>query len=174
MELVADIRVRDIGAKWGWNGVDNGCLDFNMVRIPRENLLNRIGDVDQHGKYSSEIASPGLRFGKTLEALVFGRLIYCFGPTRALEVSTLIACRYAHQRKQFGRLIWNYSTHSSRMVPIIAKTIAFKSANLILLEQLDNLTDEHFMEFHAIIAGVKAYICELYVVTFLLDSHSFT
>jgi len=35
------IKVGDIGPKFGYNGVDNGFLSFNHVRVPRENMLMR-------------------------------------------------------------------------------------------------------------------------------------
>jgi len=39
------------------NGVDNGKLWFDHVRVPREALLNRWSDVDEQGRYSSVIAN---------------------------------------------------------------------------------------------------------------------
>ena len=35
------IRVGDIGPKFGYNGVDNGFLSFNHVRVPHDNMLAR-------------------------------------------------------------------------------------------------------------------------------------
>jgi acyl-CoA oxidase len=40
-----------MGLKAGLNGVDNGFVSFNHVRIPRENLLNRTSDVTPDGRY---------------------------------------------------------------------------------------------------------------------------
>ena len=45
------VIVGEMGAKIGLNGVDNGFLTLNNVRIPRENLLNKVGDVSPEGKY---------------------------------------------------------------------------------------------------------------------------
>ena len=39
------VRIEDCGLKAGLNGVDNGRLYFDNVRVPRDNLLNRYGDV---------------------------------------------------------------------------------------------------------------------------------
>ena len=35
------IKVGDIGPKFGYNGVDNGFLSFNHVRVPLDNMLMR-------------------------------------------------------------------------------------------------------------------------------------
>lgn len=40
-----------MGPKAGLNGVDNGFIKFDNYRIPRENLLNKTGDVTPDGKY---------------------------------------------------------------------------------------------------------------------------
>lgn len=40
-----------MGAKAGLNGVDNGFVTFDNVRIPRVNLLNKTGDVTPDGRY---------------------------------------------------------------------------------------------------------------------------
>lgn len=44
-----------MGWKMGLNGVDNGKLKFENVRIPRENLLNKINDVLPDGKFNTLI-----------------------------------------------------------------------------------------------------------------------
>ena len=39
----------------GLNGVDNGRLAFNDVRVPRDALLDRYGTIDENGVYTSPI-----------------------------------------------------------------------------------------------------------------------
>jgi alkylation response protein AidB-like acyl-CoA dehydrogenase len=36
------VGIADCGYKMGLNGVDNGRLWFNGVRVPRDNLLNKV------------------------------------------------------------------------------------------------------------------------------------
>ena len=57
-EFLPGIGGEDDGVKGGLNGIDNGRLHFDHVRIPRTNLLNRYGDVAADGTYSSAIAAP--------------------------------------------------------------------------------------------------------------------
>jgi len=45
------VEVGDIGPKFGYNGVDNGWLRFNYVRVPREAMLMRFSKVTEEGKY---------------------------------------------------------------------------------------------------------------------------
>src|SRR5690606_13505885 len=52
------VRIEDCGPKLGLNGVDNGRIWFDHVRVPRENLLNRYADVTPDGSYVSPIDSP--------------------------------------------------------------------------------------------------------------------
>ena len=43
------VTIKDMGWKMGLNGVDNGALIFDNVRIPRENMMNRYCDVNENG-----------------------------------------------------------------------------------------------------------------------------
>jgi acyl-CoA oxidase len=68
------VRIEDCGEKMGLNGVDNGRLWFDDVRVPRENLLDRYGGVREDGTYHSPIENPNRRFFTTIGALVQGRV----------------------------------------------------------------------------------------------------
>lgn len=68
------VRVENCGYKIGLNGVKNDRIQFNQVRFPSENLLNRFGDIDKYGKYSSEIKNSTKRFFAMLEILAIGRV----------------------------------------------------------------------------------------------------
>lgn len=54
MQPMKGVTIVDMGMKMGLNGVDNGTLFFDKVRVPRENLMNRYSDVDEKGNFTSE------------------------------------------------------------------------------------------------------------------------
>ena len=73
-EPVAGVRTGDSGHKMGLNGVDNGRLWFEHVRVPVANLLDRFASIDEDGHYASPIASPDRRFFTMLGTLIGGRV----------------------------------------------------------------------------------------------------
>ena len=97
------VTIIDMGMKMGLNGVDNGALFFDKVRVPRENLMNRYSDVDEKGNFTSETQNIPSRFFKVTERLLSGRLCIaslCMGATRA---SLYIGIKYAMQRLSVGQ-----------------------------------------------------------------------
>lgn len=55
LKVLPGVTVNDMGVKFGMNGVDNASLKFNNVRVPRINMMNRYGDVNEQGKFTSEV-----------------------------------------------------------------------------------------------------------------------
>lgn len=51
MKPVPGVTIEDMGVKMGLNGIDNGRLIFDHVKIPRINMLNRLADVDENGNF---------------------------------------------------------------------------------------------------------------------------
>jgi acyl-CoA oxidase len=49
------VIVGDCGHKFGINGVDNGFIIFDNVRIPKSNFLNKLSDVSDEGVFTSSI-----------------------------------------------------------------------------------------------------------------------
>ncbi|XP_070572098.1 peroxisomal acyl-coenzyme A oxidase 3-like [Ptychodera flava] len=124
------VLVGDMGKKLGQNGLDNGFVAFNHVRIPRESLLNKTGDVDAGGKYISEYKDPNKRFGASLGALSSGRVgITGIGVTN-MKLCLPIAIRYSAVRRQFGPTeteeipVIEYQLQQWRLVPYVAALYA--------------------------------------------------
>lgn len=96
------ITTSDCHYKGGLPGVDNGRIMFDNVRIPRDNLLNKYGDVAEDGTYSSPIENVNRRFFTMLGTLIRGRVTVGGSAAAAGRVALDIAVRYALQRKQFS------------------------------------------------------------------------
>lgn len=132
----------DDGLKGGLNGIDNGRLHFTNVRVPRTNLLNRYGDVDDNGVYTSPITSPGRRFFTMLGTLVQGRVSLDGAATVASKLALTIAIRYGSERRQFDGadgevVLMDYQRHQRRLLPRLAQTYAMSFAHEVFLEKFD-------------------------------------
>src|SRR5699024_8970903 len=101
LAMLPGVSSEDDGHKGGLNGIDNGRLAFDNVRVPRENMLNRYGDVAPDGTYSSPITSPGRRFFTMLGTLVQGRVSLSGASTVASKMALTTASRYGSERRQF-------------------------------------------------------------------------
>jgi len=135
----------DDGGKGGLNGVDNGRLHFDHVRVPRANLLNRYGDVAADGTYSSPIGSPGRRFFTMLGTLVQGRVSLDGAAIVAQKLALQIALTYAMERRQFPTadgdegVLLDYGRHQRRLIPRLARVFAQSFAHEQLLQTFDGV-----------------------------------
>ena len=135
----------DDGLKGGLNGIDNGRLSFDHVRVPRTNLLNRYGDVAADGTYSSAIDSPGRRFFTMLGTLVQGRVSLDGAASWASALGLKIAITYATERRQFGGadgqevVLLDYGKHQRRLLPRLATTYAQIFAHDEFLQKFDGV-----------------------------------
>ncbi|HVM27988.1 MAG TPA: acyl-CoA dehydrogenase [Mycobacteriales bacterium] len=140
--LLDGVEIEDCGDKMGLQGVDNGRIRFSAVRIPRENLLDRYGTVDDDGSYRSSIDSPGARFFTMIGALVQGRISIAGAGIAVARNALTIAVRWGERRRQFGTgldmdtPLMDYLTHQRRLLPAIAESFALQAAH-------DHLTAEY-------------------------------
>ena len=163
------VTTSDCHYKGGLPGVDNGRIQFDHVRVPRENLLNKYADVAPDGAYSSPIDNVGRRFFTMLGTLVRGRVTVGGSAAAAARVALDIATRYALQRRQFEApdgerevLIMDYLMHQRRLFPLIAKSYALQFAQNELvskcheLQTADDPDAEEQRELESLAAGLKA------------------
>ncbi|WP_350349027.1 acyl-CoA dehydrogenase [Agromyces sp. G08B096] len=151
-EFLPGVGGEDDGLKGGLNGIDNGRLHFTDVRVPRDYLLNRYGDVAPDGTYSSPIQSPGRRFFTMLGTLVQGRVSLDGASTAAAAMALTIAIRYGTQRRQFNgasetdeEVLLDYQRHQRRLLPKLATVYAQTFAH-----------DEFLVKFDAVFSGKAA------------------
>lgn len=157
------VRIEDNGDKMGLNGVDNGRLWFDQVRIPRTALLNRFAEVTPEGEYQSPIASEAKRFFTMIGTLVAGRIGVATSALSAAKSGLTIAIRYAAQRRQFGNpdepeiLLLDYQTHQRRLLPLVADAYALDFALKYLVQRFVTRTDDDLREVETLAAGLKAF-----------------
>ncbi|GAA1120956.1 acyl-CoA dehydrogenase [Citricoccus alkalitolerans] len=167
-DFLPGIGGEDDGYKGGLNGIDNGRLHFDHVRIPRTNLLNRYGSVDEKGGYSSDIASPGRRFFTMIGTLVQGRVSLALSGASASALALTGAITYGNQRRQFNatsdtheEVLMDYQLHQRRLIDRLARTYADTFAANELLEKFDAVfsgesdTDEDRQELETLAAAIK-------------------
>uniref|UniRef100_A0A0B6ZWH1 Acyl-coenzyme A oxidase n=1 Tax=Arion vulgaris TaxID=1028688 RepID=A0A0B6ZWH1_9EUPU len=123
------VMVGDMGEKIGLNGLDNGFVAFNQVRVPRENLLDKFGDVTPAGLYVTPYKDPNKRFGASLGALSGGRVGITGMGVVNLKSCMIIAIRYSAARRQFGPgteeiPVIEYQLQQWRLFPYLAATYA--------------------------------------------------
>jgi acyl-CoA oxidase len=143
---VPGVTIGDCGHKAGLNGVDNGRLTFDRVRVPREALLNAFGDVAEDGTYSSSIAGGTGRFFTMLGTLVRGRISVAGGAGSATQKALALAIRYGDIRRQFADpatgkevVVLDYLVHQRKLLPALATTYALHFAQNDLVSDMHDL-----------------------------------
>ena len=168
------VTLSDCGRKAGLNGVDNGRIVFDSVRVPREALLDRYASVAPDGTYSSPMAGRSARFFTTLGALVKGRICIGGGALAASRTALAIAVTHAERRRQFPRAgaggeevtLLDYRTHQRRLLPLLATTVVLGFAQDDLTAELHRVQNPVLLgldvdgpaqrELEALAAGMKA------------------
>ncbi|MDQ4053494.1 MAG: acyl-CoA dehydrogenase family protein [Actinomycetota bacterium] len=170
--VCAGVHIEDDGRKMGLNGVDNGKIWFEGVRVPRTALLNRFADVTPAGVYESPIENPNRRFFTMLGTLVQGRVCVGGAGINAAKVALTIATKYAVRRRQFEatsedeeELLLDYGLHQRRLFPLLARTYALHFAQEVVAGQLHEVfsdaeetpnTEKTRRELESMAAGTKA------------------
>lgn len=160
---IKGVRLGDCEYKLGLNGVDNGRIWFDQLRVPRKNLLNRYGNITKEGIYESPIENEAKRFFTMLGTLVGGRVCVPRAGLSAAKTSLTIAIRYALKRRQFGdvgkpeMLIMDYPSHQRRLMPLLAKAYALDFALTDLTARFNNREEEEMREIETLAAGLKAH-----------------
>jgi Acyl-CoA dehydrogenases len=168
------VTIGDNGPKGGLPGVDNGTFSFDHVRVPKANLLNAFGDIDDNGKYVSDIDNPNRRFFTMLGTLVRGRVCVGGGSGASAKKALAIALRYGSTRRQFAAsedqdeiVVLDYLAHQRKLLPRLAKSVALSFAQNAVTERLQELQGgpadasaerdvEGQRELESRVAGLKA------------------
>ncbi|MER8062318.1 MULTISPECIES: acyl-CoA dehydrogenase [unclassified Streptomyces] len=141
--VLPGVAIEDDGRKMGLNGVDNGRIRFDGVRVPREALLDRFARVTPEGVYESAIENPDRRFFTMLGTLVQGRVSVAGAGVGVAKVALAVATKYADRRRQFKaspdsaeQVLLDYGLHQRRLLPLVARTYALHFAQDVVRAQL--------------------------------------
>ncbi|KAA1419581.1 acyl-CoA oxidase [Nocardioides humilatus] len=167
--VLPGVTITDDGAKMGLNGVDNGRIRFDGVRVPRSALLDKFAQVTEDGRYESAIENANKRFFTMLGTLVQGRVCVGAAGLSASKVALNVAVEYGLRRRQFEaaepgveQVLLDYGLHQRRLFPLVARTYGLHFAQEILSSRLhevfsgikDDEATRRFLESRA--AGTKA------------------
>ena len=163
------VTTSDCHYKGGLPGVDNGRIQFDHVRVPRENLLNKYADVAEDGTYTSPIENPNRRFFTMLGTLIRGRVTVGGSAAAAARVALDNATPNSFESRQLETpgdhkevLIMDYLVHQRRLFPLIARSYALQFAQNELvakcheLQTSDSPDAEEQRELESRAAGLKA------------------
>ena len=162
------VEIEDCGPKLGLNGVDNGRLSVDSVRVPRDTLLDRYAQVSPEGEYTSAIENRDRRFFTMLGTLIQGRVSVGGASISATKSALAIAIRHGNRRRQFGPPdsdeelpLLDFRVHQRRLLPALATTYALSFAQISVVAELDRIfgaedVDQERRELETRAAGLKA------------------
>lgn len=169
-ELLPGVRIGDMGSKMGLQGVDNGWIQFDHVRIPRANMLRRYAQVSRSGVFSQTQHKAQLAYA----ALLVNRGKIVTLSVGILEKAVTIAVRYAAVRRQGLQVnsedshtetrLLDYQTHQYRLMPVLARAYAYRLQTrhiTRLLQQFDtqgsDISEALLADIHGTMSGFKAF-----------------
>ncbi len=163
-EVLKGITIEDNGYKLGLNGVDNGKIWFNQVSVPVENLLDKYGQINADGSYTSSIKNANKRFFTMLGTLVGGRICVAKGALAGAKMALYVSVKHALQRRQFNDsikiqedLLMDYPSHQLRLIPRVASSFVYHTAlQKAMGDYADSDADKRRIETQ--VAGLKAII----------------
>ncbi|PVU94900.1 hypothetical protein BB561_002193 [Smittium simulii] len=161
-----NVNVGDIGPKMGFTTVDNGFVNFQKVRVPRFNVLQRYISISRTGIVTRpENIDPRV----TYSTMVFVRAGIVNTMGRELAKAVTIATRYTAVRKQGGEIgnetpVLNYDIVQFRLIPLVAKTFAmlgmsheFYSQYERCKQNIDSGDFSMLKEMHAVSCALKKW-----------------
>lgn len=166
------VEVGDIGPKMGYNGVDNGFLRFDHVRIPRDAMLMRFAQVSEDGMYSPP---PPENAKASYATMVYVRATIVRDAGDFLGRAVTIATRYTAVRRQTVPTpgerelqVLDYDNVQHTLLPLCATAFALKFMGkkmMAMYNDFDAARDRgdfsSLPELHALSSGLKSLCTDL-------------
>lgn len=164
------VTVGDIGPKFGYNGVDNGFLRFDHVRIPRDHMLMRYSSVSEEGEFKPP---PAANAKAAYATMVYVRADIVRNAGGVMARAATIATRYASVRRQTAVAgagddkrelqVLDYQNVASELLPRVAAAYALTfmgDAMMAMYRSFERDRDRgefgNLPELHALSSGLKA------------------
>ncbi|ELU10772.1 hypothetical protein CAPTEDRAFT_174749 [Capitella teleta] len=165
-EPLPGITVGDIGPKLGFHDIDNGFLQMNNIRIPRENMLNAHSQVEADGSYSPPF-NDKIMYAGMLGIRAHIPLMCARNTARACT----IAIRYSLVRRQSELVpggpepqVLDFQTQQNKIFPSLAMSYAFwfiatrmQDMHKQGMEEVMQGNFSQLLEMHALSSAMKAY-----------------
>lgn len=163
------VRIGDCGTKMGLQGVDNGWIQFDHVRVPRFNMLRRFASVTRDGEF---VQTHKAQMAYAALIGTRGKLVTL--SNGILKKALTIAVRYCAVRRQGAQVnskdaheeakLLDYQSHQYRLMPLLAMAYAYHFQTSYierLIETFDkeggDISTDVLADIHGTMAGLKAF-----------------
>ena len=140
--VLPGVTIGDNGHKVGLNGVDNGTIAFDQVKVPYDAMLDKFSNINEAGEYKSDIEKKSARFFKMIGTLVTGRVFVSMASLSGAKNALAAAVNFADNRVVFGDKLLDKQATQSRLMPKLAEAYALHFATRTLLDAFDKQKPE--------------------------------
>jgi len=152
------VTIEDCGHKVGLNGIDNGYLSFDKVKVPYDAMLDRFAQIDENGAYKSDIEKKSKRFFKMISTLVTGRIFVSMVALSGMKNALAASVDFAENRKVFGDTLMDKQATQARVLPHVANAYALHFATRHLMEEFKK---ENNPKLETMAAAIKSVASDL-------------